>query len=198
MQTTIVNLIHQAGTGTPDAWTELDRIYRPFVASWYESQSVDLCDVEDLVQETMTTLVKELPKFQHNGRTGAFRVWLRTICLNRLLGYRRMMANRHKPVGGSQFLQALQDLAEDDPLIVQWNQEHDSAILRFLFERLQSQLDPATVSVFRRLTIDSISVADVANEFGMTVGAVYVARSRVLRRLREEAEAVFGETLDDA
>src|SRR3982750_1478838 len=92
MQTTHLTLLQRAGSGVTDAWSELDHLYRPFIRDWFRSQGVTPVDAEDLTQEVLTALFKELPGFEHSGRIGAFRSWLRIICLNRLLGHRRALA----------------------------------------------------------------------------------------------------------
>ncbi len=197
MQTTHLTLLQRAGTGATEAWAELDHLYRPFVRDWFRSQSVELSDADDLTQDVLTALFKELPEFQHSGRTGAFRSWLRTICLNRLLGYRRTLATRGQATGGTEFHNQIAAIAGDDPLVADWDREHDQAILRYLFELVESQFEPETLAVFRRLSLDGKTAAEVATEFGMTTGAVYVTRSRVLRRLREEGERLLGEDIPE-
>ncbi len=197
METTHLTLLQRAGSGASGAWAELDHLYRPFVRDWFRSQGVVPSDADDLTQDVLTALFKELPEFQHSGRTGAFRSWLRTICLNRLLGHRRTQATRGQPTGGTEFHNQIQAIAADDPLIADWDREHEQAILRYLFGLVESQFEPETLAVFRRLSLEGISTAEVATEFGMTTGAVYVVRSRVLRRLREEGERLLGEQIPD-
>ncbi len=68
-------------------------------------------------------------------------------------------------------------------------------LLRHLFERVSAEFEPATMQAFERLAIDEQSAAEVAAAMGLTAGAVYVAKSRVLRRLREEAARLIGEDL---
>lgn len=197
MQTTHLTLLQRAGTGATDAWSELDHLYRPFVRGWFLTHAVAPADAEDLTQDVLTALFKELPEFRHSGRAGAFRSWLRNICLNRLLGYRRMLATRGRAAGGTEFQEQILALASDDPLSADWDREHDQAILRYLFELVETQFEPETMAVFRRLSLDGKTTAEVATEFGMSTGAVYVTRSRVLRRLREEGKRLLGEDIHD-
>src|SRR3569832_1340174 len=125
MVNTRLTLRQRAGKGAVDAWSELDALYRPFVHGLYRSQNVDVADADDLTQEVMSALYQELPNFRHSGNTGAFRAWLRGICFNRLLGFRRKQASRGQAIGGSDFYQQVQSVSETDPLIASWDREHD-------------------------------------------------------------------------
>lgn len=199
MQTTRLTLLRSAGAGGREAWVELDRFYRPFIHSWFCGRKVSPEDVDDLTQEVLATLFRELPDFEHSGRTGAFRCWLRSTCLNRLLDHRRKLATRD--CLSTNELNFETELASvDDPNVIAWDREHDQAMLRYLFSLIAKSFESETIAVFRRLVLDDCPAAEVAVEFGMSVGAVYVARSRVLRRLREEGERLgddeFGKCLE--
>jgi RNA polymerase sigma-70 factor, ECF subfamily len=195
MDATRVTLLQLAGGGETQAWAELDRLYRPFIRSWFQVQGVPLADADDLTQEVLAALYLALPSFEHSGRVGAFRTWLRSACLHRLLGHRRVEARRGRSVGGSDFQEQLREVEDSDPNPGAWDREHDRVLLRHLFERVSAEFEPATMEAFERLTIDEQSAAEVAAAMGLTAGAVYVAKSRVLRRLREEAARLIGEDL---
>lgn len=197
MVNTRLTLLQRAGTGSVEAWSELDALYRPFIHGWYRSQNVGVADADDLTQEVMAALYQELPNFRHSGNTGAFRTWLRGICFNRLLGFRRGQASRGRAIGGSDFYDQVQSVPETDPLIADWDREHDQALLRYLFSIIAPQFAQETLGAFKRFTLEGVDAAAVAAEFGISAGAVYVARSRVLRRLREAAELLLGEELPD-
>lgn len=197
MLNTRLTLLQRAGTGASDAWSELDALYRPFIHGWYRSQNVSVADADDLTQEVMAALYQELPNFRHSGNTGAFRTWLRGICFHRLLAYRRGQASRGQAIGGSDFYQQVQSVSETDPLVADWDREHDQALLRYLFSIIAPQFAQETLGAFKRFTLEGVDAAAVAAEYGISAGAVYVARSRVLRRLREAAESLLGEELPD-
>lgn len=193
MDATRLTLLQQARGGSAQAWNELDLLYRPFIRGWYRAQGVPAADADDLTQDVLTTLSLELTDFEHSGRTGAFRAWLRGACLNRLLGHRRRERQRGRPVGGSDFQERLHQIeaaASDD-----WDRDHDRAVLRHLFARIAAEFEPTTVEAFEQLVMEQRPVAAVAAALDMTTGAVYVAKSRVLRRLREEASRLIGDDL---
>ena len=195
IQSTRKTLLLRASAGVEEAWRELDGLYRPFVHDWFLRQHVTTADAEDLSQDVLKTLYQELPQFNHPGKQGVFRCWLRTVCLNRLLDYRRRQRKSGLPVGGSQFLAILDELPDQQHVATIWDHEHHQALLRFLFKRVEHHFEEMTLAIFRRLTLDERTVQEVATEFSIATGKVYVARSRVLKRLRDEAEILFGEPL---
>lgn len=84
------------------------------------------------------------------------------------------------------------DDPRDDPA-GDWDREHDREILRRLFEDVANEFEEKTLQAFCRHAFDGVAAPEVAAELGMTLGAVYIAKSRVLRRLREEAEGLIDE-----
>ena len=79
----------------------------------------------------------------------------------------------------------------DSALNRHWDEEHDRYVLRCLLDLVEQEFEPKTFRAFRRLTLDDASGAEVAAELGMSVGAVYVAKSRVMQRIREEAAGLI-------
>jgi RNA polymerase sigma-70 factor (ECF subfamily) len=188
MDQTNPSLLVRACAGAEQAWQTLSGVYRPLIRNLLRSCGVVPQDVEDLTQEVMVKLVKDLPGFRHNGRPGAFRTWLRTVtcnCAHEMWRNRRM---RPQAPGDSEFQRLVEELEQpDSDLSRRWDRDHDAHVLRSLLEELASEFEPTTLQAFRQLTLEGATPQQVAEATGMNVGAVYVAKSRVLRRLREEA-----------
>ena len=92
------------------AWRRLTELYDPLIERWVRPHVAQRADAEDLVQEVMTTLVGELPGFDHNQRPGAFRAWLRTITVYRLRAYWEKRNARPAAAGGPDMSEALAQL----------------------------------------------------------------------------------------
>jgi RNA polymerase sigma-70 factor (ECF subfamily) len=196
MLSTHVSLLTEACSGSDRAWVRLVDLYQPLVYGWLRRQGVVHHDAEELTQDVLATVVQELDNFEHRGRTGGFRRWLREITVHRSLGFWRAGRLRTAAAGGSGFDQILQQLESSDSQIARkWDQEHDQFVLRQLLDRMTSQFDRATITAFRRLTFDEAEPELVARELGISIGAAYSAKSRVLRRLREEAAGLVDEDL---
>jgi RNA polymerase sigma-70 factor (ECF subfamily) len=194
MNETRQSLLLRAHTGETTAWKDLLDLYRPLILGWLNRQGVPARDLEDLCQEVLLGVVKQLPGFQHSGQRGAFRRWLRTIVCRRAADYWRALDEVAQAQGGSGATAALQQIADaDSDLNRQWDEEHDRYVLHCLLDLVQQEFEPLTLRAFRRLALDGASGAEVAQELGLSVAAVYVAKSRVLARIRQEAEGLIDE-----
>jgi RNA polymerase sigma-70 factor (ECF subfamily) len=148
-------------------------------------------DAEDVVQEVLTTLVRELPQFDHNQRTGAFRAWLRRITLNRLRVYWDQRDARGR---GPQIEASLMQLADPNSALSRsWDEEHDRHVIAVLLESIRLEFQPTTWKAFERQIRDGHPAAAVAAELGLSVNAVLIAKSRILKRLRERAAGLVDE-----
>jgi RNA polymerase sigma-70 factor (ECF subfamily) len=146
-------------------------------------------ETEDVVQEVMTCLVRELPAFQRQ-RTGSFRRWLWEITVRRLKAF-----YRQRPAGGRGQGRPLEEsplFHLSDPssqLSRQWEEEHNAYVLRRLLDLIKPQFEEKSCIAFQRLFFDEASPAQVAAELGLSVNVVLVAKCRILERLRQEAAA---------
>ncbi len=163
-------------------------LYTPLIRAWLLRHEVPAADVDDLTQEVLGVVVRELAGFQHNQRLGAFRAWLRAITVNRLKGYWR--GRRHPlPAGGdSDAVRRLEQL--EDPhssLSKLWDLEHDRHVLGRLMKRIEPEFPLAWWQAFRRHVVEGARASEVAGELDVSVNVVLLAKSRILRRLRQEA-----------
>jgi RNA polymerase sigma-70 factor (ECF subfamily) len=186
------SLLLCAQSGEADAWMDLTELYRPLIIGWLKHQGVPAVDLEDLSQDVLLSVVQHLPTFEHSGHRGAFRSWLRTIVCNRTTDYWRAIGAGAQASGGSGATAALQQIADpDSDLNRQWDGEHDRYVLGCLLDLVEAEFEPATLRAFRRLALDGAGSAEVAEELGMSVGAVYVAKSGVLQRIRRVAAGLI-------
>lgn len=189
MSSTSASLLErlQADPRSP-AWQQMTDIYQPLIRSWLHRQDVLYSDADDLVQEVLAVVVRRLPDFEHNQRIGAFRTWLRTITVNVVRDHWRSKKHRPTAPGGSDLKEFLNQLEDPESgLSHAWNQEHDRHVTHRLLEMLKGDFEPKTWQAFTRLALDGASAADVAQELGLSTNAVFIAKSRVLARLRQEA-----------
>lgn len=166
------------------AWERLVRLYTPLIRGWLRRNLPQPDDVEDQTQQVFQVIVEKMPAFEHAGRAGSFRAWLRGICVNRV----RMFWRERQPGWGPDpepMLRQLEDPHSD--LTRQWDREHDEYIVRALLKQIEGDFKPATMQAFRLVFLVGCAPEVVAAEVGISVNAVYIAKSHVLRRLREEA-----------
>ena len=173
-------------------WDRLVDIYAPFIRRMVTSQHLTGVDVDDVTQDIIAVVVKNIAAFDRQ-RTGSFRAWLRAIAVNCIRDHRRKAQKAGVAGGGSaasEYLQQLED--ENSDLSQRWNAEHDAHIMRQLLAQVQNEFEPKTCEAFVRQAIDHERAQDVAAALGLTTNAAYVARSKVMTRLR----ALAGELLD--
>lgn len=169
-------------------WRRFLDIYEPLLRSWAKRQRMEAADADDLVQSVMTVVVRRLADFQHNGRIGAFRTWLRTITFHCVQEFWRARAASPAGVGGSDVQMLLAELEDpDSPTSHMWDQEHDRHVMHMLLQQLRDSFDTRTWQAFEQFALLNRPAADVAKELNMTTNAVFIAKSRVLTRLKRES-----------
>lgn len=155
-------------------------LYTPLLYTWALRAGENADDAADLVQDVFVVLVQTLPRFEYDAN-GRFRNWLRTITLNKLRDRKRraMLAGR-VPID-----QCPEPVLPDDAERF-WETEYQGELTRRALELMRSDFAPATWKACWELTARGRSAKHVARELGMTENAVYLAKCRVLRRLRDE------------
>ncbi len=166
-------------------WSRLVEAYSPLLRAWLMRAEVQAADADDLVQEVLLVVHRELPKFEHNQRRGAFRNWLRQIVVHRLRNFWRSRGRLIAAGNDSQLEEQLQQLEDDGSHLSQlWDREHNLVVARKLLELIETRFTDSTRQIFRRLVVDGADAESVAVETGLSLNAIFTAKSRVLRELR--------------
>jgi len=192
---TSLSLLHQAIDGNDaEAWNRLTRIYSPLLNGWLRSVGVRASDAEDLIQEVLLVVARHLKDFEHNGRIGAFRSWLRVILANRVKDYWRSRKHQAIAPGGTDWGTRIMMLTdEDSDASREWNLEHDRKVVDQLLGEIRPRFADMTWEAFHRQVFGGQRADQVAAALGMPISSVYVARSRVLSALRIEAKGLVEE-----
>lgn len=194
MRETSISLLDRARADAGEGWDRLARIYEPLLRGWLARFEVLGADGDDLLQDVLLVVSRELPRFEHSGRTGAFRSWLRTILVHRVRDFWRSRQYRPAPTGGSSWALKLEQLVdESSDASREWNLEHDRFVMARLTEQLRPRFEEKTWQAFQRQMFDGQRADVVARELEMPLNSVYVARSRVLAALRREASGLVDE-----
>jgi RNA polymerase sigma-70 factor (ECF subfamily) len=191
---TSVSLLDRLKSAEPDdpQWRRLHDIYEPWILRWLARVPELGDEADDIAQEVLIVLVRELPNFSRQ-RDGSFRRWLGNVLANRLRTYWKK--RKRRPVAGldrdasADFIEDLEDPAS--ALSRAWDREHDQFVLHRLMTTVQHDFNKTTWEAFRRCTIGAESPTTVAADLGLTVNAVLTGKSRILRRLREEAAGLI-------
>jgi RNA polymerase sigma-70 factor (ECF subfamily) len=179
------SLLKEARDGGPHAWDRLVALYTPLLQAWFVAAGLQSADRDDLTQRVLLIVVRQLNAFEHNGRTGAFRAWLRSIAANVLREFWR-----ERPA--EQADSVLAQLADANAGLSRlWEEQHDGHILHAIMAQVRPEFTEPTWLAFRRLAIDGAPARTVAAELGLSVNAVLIAKSRVLARLRQAAAGLI-------
>jgi len=167
------------------AWERFVQIYTPLLFFWARSAGLKQSDAGDFVQELLVTLVQKLPEFNYEpipGRDGRFRSWLRTVALNKWKDLQKRQRPAIVPPDDDAFSRlSLPDSAEEF-----WEREYDQHLVARALEVMKAEFQPTSWQACWETAVNGRKAADVAGELGISEGAVFVAKSKVLRRLREE------------
>ena len=187
---TSLSLLGRVRTHDRAAWDRFVALYQPVVRRWCERAGLQPADAADLTQDLFCSLLPQLGGFRHDRPGASFRGWLWTVTRNRVALHFRRQAARPLPAGGDS---AFRDLAEsgiaDDSAAPP---DSRTEVARRALELIRDEFEPATWHAFWAVQVEDRPVAAVAESLGLSPNAVYKARARVLRRLRDE----FGELID--
>ncbi|MDX1929681.1 MAG: sigma-70 family RNA polymerase sigma factor [Pirellulaceae bacterium] len=188
MTDTPLSLLHRLSSQPQDSdWQRLVDIYTPLIRRWLASYGVAEGEADDVMQEVFQTLLVEVGQFKHNGHTGAFRRWLRLTIVNRLKGFwrARKMESLTNCVDRDQILEAMEDPSSNPNLF--WDKEHDSHVANALLQLVEPQFTVSTWQAFRLQVMEGVKASEAAQQLGISVNAALIAKSRVMKALREEA-----------
>jgi RNA polymerase sigma-70 factor (ECF subfamily) len=167
------------------AWREFVGLYAPLVHAYGRHHGLQDADAADLVQEVFRRVAKASPQFEYDRARGTFRGWLYTVTRNELF----KMGRARKEARGSGDT-AVQGLLAQEPERDQdgedWDREYHWNLFLWAAERVKSEFRTATWQAFWRTVVEAAPIEPTAKELNLSVGAVYIARSRIIARIRQE------------
>jgi RNA polymerase sigma factor (sigma-70 family) len=169
-----------------EAWREFVAIYEPFVYRFARRSGFQEADACELVQNVLLAVVKSVDRWQANPERARFRSWLFTIARNQFLDLLRKKKRQPVRSGSSSILDILERQPSPDDVSEQLAAEHRRELFRWAAARVKTTVKEATWRAFWMTSVADHSIEDAAQTLGLTIGAVYIARSRVLTRLRDE------------
>lgn len=187
MNSTPASLLEQLRySADGSAWQRFVQLYTPLLHAWAWRAGLQAQDAADLVQEVFLLLLQKLPEFEYRPDQ-SFRAWLRTVTLNKWREH-----CRRKPGGGQPLGTLNNGLADPEATHLFDETEHRHFLVRRALQLMQADFQPATWKACWQLVTTDRPVTEVAAELGLTVKAAYLAKSRVLRRLRQELAGLLG------
>ncbi len=178
------SLIHRLQEGGDNAaWEEFASIYRPIIVQIALRKQLPFDDAEDLAQQVLLLVLKNIGKWKSDPARAKFRTWLQTVVRNATIN---ALSRRPKDQasGGTTSMQQLNqspDKADSLWFDLQWQRE----TLRWIAQQVRGEFESATWTAFWDTAIQELPAQEVAERLGKSVGAVYIARSRVMQRIKQ-------------
>jgi RNA polymerase sigma-70 factor, ECF subfamily len=169
-----------------DAWKRFVHLYTPLLYHWTRRVGVPSNDAADVVQDVFMLLMRKLPEFTYD-RHKSFRRWLRTVTFNR---WRETQRRAVVPTRGAN-AEELANVEATDSVADAWDAEYRERLVGRALELMQTDFEAATWKAFWEHRVAGRPAAEVAKELDISVNAVYLATSRVLRRLRQELDGLL-------
>lgn len=189
-QSTSLTLLERARDQNQEAWGQLFYLYSPLVELWCRAWNVRGADVDDIRQEVFQAVARGLETFRRDRPGDTFRGWLRVITQRKYLDHCRRKGRQPTAEGGSgaheQMLQVPDAADQTDPPEAVSDLHHRALAL------IRNQFEERTWQAFWRAAVDGEAPADVGQAMGISAAAVRQAKSRVLRRLKEELGDLLG------
>jgi len=175
------------------AWTEFAEIYGPLIYAYGRRRHLQDADAADLTQEVLKVVSRTVVRFEYSADRGGFRRWLWTIARNELKDLVRRLRRGPSGAGNSEAMRLLSQTAKPDEDFDLWEANYQQTLLHWAAQRVQTDVQASTWQAFWRTSIEGRRPEAVAASLGISVGAVYIAKSRVVKRLRELIESLEDE-----
>jgi RNA polymerase sigma-70 factor (ECF subfamily) len=177
-----------------EAWSQFVDAYAPLVYRYARRQGMQDADAADITQDVLRSVVRSAGEFVYDPSKGRFRTWLYTVVRNKVINHFAKQRHAAQAAADTVTWQHLQDQpapADDDQS--QWDLEYERQMFEWACARVKNEFRDATWQAFWQTAVLNRPVAEVAAELGLSSGAVYVAKSRVLAAMKAEVARLVGE-----
>jgi RNA polymerase sigma-70 factor (ECF subfamily) len=182
-----LTLLDRVRANDEQAWTRFVYLYTPLIYHWCRQAGLREQAAEDVGQEVFRAVSGAIAGFRHDRQGDTFRGWLRTITRNKVRDYCRRNRPHDQGVGGSDAQTRMAELPDEVSTDAEAAAADDRLVLlRRAVELVLADCEEITRTAFQRVVFDGHAVEDVARDLGLTRNAIYVAKSRILKLLREE------------
>ncbi len=198
--TTSPTLLGRVQQNDAQAWQTLINLYTDYIRTLLIRNHCRPGDLDDLTQDVLVTLARKIPDFRPHEHKGAFRGWLKSIIRSKVVDAYRRTSGSPPAEGGTAariMLQEIPDPTDSDLDPPDDADPLEQSALKSLYQRamtlVQAECDPRTWQIFYRVVVEHESAAEIGRELGISAASIRMAKSRILRRLRE----IVGEPLDE-
>ena len=168
-----------------DAWLQFLHVYGPVVYGFARKRGLQDADAADLMQDVMRSVSAAAQDLNYDPRKGSFRGWLFTVTRNKVFNFLSKQKHRVQATGDTGTRERLdQQPAADGE--ADWDEEYQRRVFAWAAEVVRPEFQASTWDAFWQTAVEGVSAAEVGRKLRPSAGAVYVAKSRVIARLREK------------
>ena len=171
------------------AWQEFMQLYGPIVYAFARKRGLQDADAADLMQDVMRSVAAAIGRLDYDRSQGTFRGWLFTITRNKVFSFLSARRIRPQATGDTSTIRLLAEQTDANDGAEVWEVEYQRRLASLAMERIKGEFQETTWRAFWLTAVEGLAAADAARQVGISTGAVYVAKSRVLARLKAEVEA---------
>jgi RNA polymerase sigma factor (sigma-70 family) len=175
------------------AWQMFVQLYAPLIYGFARKRGLQDADAADLMQEVLRSVASAAHRLEYDPARGTFRGWLFTITRNKVFNFLEGRSRRLVGSGDSGVQDRLEQHAANGDLSGDWEADYQRTLAAQAMDRIRAEFQPATWQAFLLTSVEGVAPAQAAARVGLSVGAVYVAKSRVIARLRREIEIMRGD-----
>ena len=176
------------------AWTCFVEVYGPLIYRFARKKGLQDADAADVMQDVLRIVAEAIKQLEYDSRRGSFRAWLFTVVRNRLLRFWSRQDRAGRGTGDSSVHQKLHEIpAAEVPPDAVWDEEFVRCRFAWAAKVVRGQVQPATWEAFWKTAIEGRTGQEVAQALGISVAAVYLAKSRVMARLKEQLRKVLND-----
>ena len=172
--------------GDHAAWSRFVEVYQPLIHGFARKHGLQEADAADLAQEVLRAVARSVGRLDYDPRRGSFRGWLFTVVRNQLHDFRDRQRRQVAGSGNSGVQQLLNEQPTPGGPEADWDREYERRLFTWAAEQVRPTVQPATWQAFWQTAVEGKGGQEVARALGLTVAAVYLAKSRVMARLKEE------------
>jgi len=172
------------------AWPEFVEIYSPIIFEFARRYGLQDADAADLMQEVLRFVSRSICNFRYDRERGPFRGWLRAVARSRLHDFWAARKQNVPGSGDTRVLDQLEQVPSEEDAEAVWEQEYRKSIFEWATEQIRDRFEDSTWQAFWQASVEGQSTKEVALALGMTEGAVYIAKCRVLARLRQKVQEI--------
>lgn len=173
-----------------EAWRQFVEIYAPMIYRFARRHGLQDADAADVTQEVLCDVADGARNLDYDSRRGMFRSWLYRVARNRLYKFARGQKRGHHASGDTQEQRLLQQQLSRDNGEAIWNHEYEQRVFAWAVKTVRPEFRDATWQAFWETAVNGRSGREVSKELDMSIGAVYMAKCRVLARLKEKIQEV--------